>query len=171
MEAWPRGLRIFMLSVMDVIARLEKLHPGFKVYGPYADPTGRKRVVFRERKGHVVQKNGRSFSMAWARAKIAALLERLLGPDEEVDHRNTNFADDSWDNLQLLSLSDHRKKSGIENSLRQDKRPVAICPHCLNPFLCEVYRLAIAQNKGKEPCCSRKCAIRLYGGRNQYTEA
>jgi hypothetical protein len=42
---------------------------------------------------------------------MSVLLNRIIPPEFEVDHKNDNRLDDSDDNLQLLSPGDNKKKT------------------------------------------------------------
>ena len=101
-----------------------------KVYGPYLGQDGRKRCVLYFSKG-------KTKSQAYARLLIEARLGRLLDADEHVDHIDGDCTNDAIENLQVLKMSDHRIKSGIEMSERLDRSLVLQCPVCSGIFKCQ----------------------------------
>jgi hypothetical protein len=148
--------------------RLEELYPNTRWYGVYRDKEGRGYVVCAalDEAGQVTRK-GKKFSMSFARAKMQAKLGRILGPDEEVDHRDTDHTNDAYGNLQVLTKAQHRIKSASEGEVFRSKHQWITCPNCGVMFRCTLSRLKVAQEKKKEPCCSRSCGSRFYGS-NQY---
>jgi hypothetical protein len=144
--------------------RLEELYPNTRWYGVYRDKEGRGYVVCAEidSSGRTPRK-GKKFSMSFARAKMQAKLGRILGPDEEVDHRDTDHTNDAYHNLQVLTKGEHRRKSNTENEVLRSKYRWVNCPNCGVLFQCELYRAKIAIRKNKKPCCSRSCSASFYG--------
>lgn len=63
----------------------------------------------------VNSKTDRTF-MAYARYLMGVKLGRPLTEDEEVDHIDTDGTNDDLDNLQVLSVSEHKKKTDEENT-------------------------------------------------------
>lgn len=157
------------MTKTEIIARVSALHPGYRIYGPYISADGRKRLTFRQidDEGRVRKVGSRSFSMAWSRAKMTAKLNRLLLKSEEVDHKNEDYTNDEFSNLQVLTVEDHLRKSGAENTRRQSARTHEVCPCCEQKFLCRGDLKRAAEAKGRKPCCGRKCSSKMYA-KNQY---
>jgi hypothetical protein len=144
----------------EILEKLRSICDVKKIYGPYTSKDGRKRIVF-------YKSDESTASMAWARAKVIAHEGRYLTDEEEVDHIDEDPTNDDISNLQILSLQEHREKSGRQTSLRTNKRTIEQCPYCSVEFECKAYRKLAAVEKNKFVCCSRSCASRLYG-KNQY---
>lgn len=147
---------------------LSKLYGECKVYGPYLRKDGRKYFVIRKLHDGVISKKVSGKSIMISRAIMEVRLERILSTEEEVDHIDGDLTNDDPSNLQLLLMYDHRIKSGVESSLRSNMREAVLCPYCSSEFLVRRSSLRKALDKGKHPCCSRKCASKLYWA-NQYT--
>lgn len=97
-----------MLTDDQVKIRLLTVYPLFDtVYGPYDNPHvgGRRHVVLYS------SVSGKRMTMSWARAKITAKIKKRLSDTVDVDHRDSNYTNDSWDNLQVLSQKDNIKKA------------------------------------------------------------
>lgn len=150
--------------MLDFSEQLENLYPNTRWYGPYQGEYGRKYVVCRETDGSKVLKRGKSFSMAYARARMQAILSRKLTKEEEVDHVDGDCTNDRDSNLQVLATEDHKEKSSSENSRRSSKRTVERCPKCGEEFECRPSRKRAAVEKGRKPCCSRSCSSSFYHG-------
>lgn len=148
--------------MLDFSGKLEQLYPNTRWYGPYTGLFGRKYVVCRETREGKAVKSGKSFSMSFARAKVQANLGRILTVTEEVDHIDGNCTNDELDNLQVLSTGEHRSKTAQEVSLKCNKRTTEECPCCSKNFVCGPFRKRIAEEKGRHPCCSRKCSSTMY---------
>jgi HNH endonuclease len=90
--------------------------------------------------------------MSYARYLLSVKIGRILYDNEEADHINGDPTDDSIDNLQILSLEDHKKKSASERVCEED---TLVCANCLKEFQrpSRVQRYKHNENK----FCSYKC--------------
>lgn len=128
--------------------------PSFKVYGPYRRKDGRKIVILYDG----VKRSGRQY----ARIKLEIKLGRFLGPDEEVDHKDGNFRNDKFRNLQLLSSTKNRKKQQVQLY----GKPVKLyCAYC-STFVLKVY----SKKRVRTRFCSHSCSQRYFKA-NQYGNA
>lgn len=147
------------------------LYPNIKLYGPYFRKKDSRayyvRVEMDSLTGKIYKSNKKSTILV-SRLKMEIKLKRRLTDEEQVDHIDGNPYNDSDDNLQLMSIEEHRKKSGKENKERCDKRINITCPCCKKVFLCKSSRLVSASNKNRIPTCSRSCASTFYGA-NQHS--
>lgn len=148
--------------------KLGELYPDKKIYGPYVRVDGRSYLVVADIIDGSVTRDSKKTSLMVSRAVMEISLGRRLLSDEHVDHINRDHTNDSLNNLQVLSITEHREKSGRENSELTSKRVVVTCPGCNGAFLVQRHVLATAEDKGRSPCCSRQCASAVYG-RNQYS--
>lgn len=124
--------------------------------GPYASmyrkgylrtcKDGRKRVdLFNTNKDRT--------TVSYAKYLLTIKENRLLLPTEEADHIDNDRSNDSLDNLQILEVSEHKKKTkhyGKKHTMVEET-----CSHCGKVFLKnkryvnKVYKLG--------PVCSRSC--------------
>lgn len=89
------------------------------------NPEGRRTVI--------LCKNTRPVSSTqYARYLLAVANGRYLTEYEEADHIDENFKNDAIDNLQILSIEEHRQKS-IANG-RKEKYVDCHCVQCNKPF-------------------------------------
>ena len=114
------------MNTSKILAAVGRLHPGYRIYGPYGSADRRKYIVFHKLVNGRV-KRSRCHSMSWARAKMIAKLNRRLKPYEEVDHKDADCSNDHYSNLQVLHVREHRRKTGQENSSRST-RTMEKCP-------------------------------------------
>lgn len=100
-----------------------------KAYVYVSSTDGRSRVCL------VNSKTDRTL-MSYARYLMCVKLNRILGPDEEVDHKDTDRTNDDLDNLQVLPKSVHKEKSDTE--LRTGRTyTTLICSFCDKEFQME----------------------------------
>jgi hypothetical protein len=89
-------------------------------------------------------------------------LGRFLTSAEEVDHKDGNFRNDKFRNLQLLSGTKNRKKQQVQLY----GKPVKLyCAKC-SGFVREVY----SKKRVKVAFCSHSCRSRYFKA-NQYGNA
>jgi hypothetical protein len=83
-----------------------KLYTEFHtVYGKYKRKDGRKIVILY---------NGEKRSARqYAKVKLEIKIKRRLRKNEEVDHKDNNFRNDKFSNLQVLTGSQNRRKSTL----------------------------------------------------------
>lgn len=65
--------------------------------------------------------------ISYARYLMSVKLGRYLTEDEEVDHINRDPTDDNIENLQVLTIVDHKLKTSKENECQKD---ILTCAHC-----------------------------------------
>ncbi len=121
-----------------------------KIYGPYTAKDGRQRIVLYE--------NGKRTTVSYPKYLLEQKLGRSLLPDETCDHIDGDFANNSLDNLQVLSRVDNiRKHAAVHN---RAEMICCVCPECDKSF----YKPArnIRHNNLKQqkvgPFCSKSCA-------------
>lgn len=82
-------------------------------------------------------------------------LGRLLNRNEVVHHKNEDKKDNRYENLEVLTSSEHATKHGLE----QGKAMVEFkCPNCLLIFVRERHRTKLFKKDPKYKIfCSRQC--------------
>lgn len=92
--------------------------PG-QVHGPYLDK-GRGRMIVT-----IIRPDGSKGSMTYARWLYQEHVQRVLDPEEHVDHIDEDKLNDQIGNFQLLSnLENHRKSRG------EPEMVTFLCPTC-----------------------------------------
>jgi hypothetical protein len=110
------------------------------------NPEGRKTVI-------LFNSDKNRSSTAYARYLLAVKEGRYLTENEQADHKDTDKTNDSIDNLQILSVEEHKEKTIFEFS---GKTYIDfICETCNNPFKRE-----IRQVKTYTKYCSRECSYK-----------
>ncbi len=105
----------------------------------------------------LVRKDGSKTSMSYARYLMCCKLGRFLEKNEHVDHIDNDGMNDVIENLQILSPKENNAKKNKFYGIEPEKLIELICP------ICGVYFKRPSRNtkhklqKGKTPCCSRKC--------------
>lgn len=97
-------------------------------------------------------------TISYSRYLMSIKLGRYLTSDEEVDHIDTNCANDDIDNLQLLSVDEHLDKTKKENTTGRTMIDI-VCPYCKKEFVREK-----RQVKTKLSFCSKSCSAKYYAG-------
>ena len=121
-----------------------------KVYGPYFDSTGKRRIV------RIVFFDGTSKTTANARYVLEQHLGRSLTPEEEADHIDENPLNDSIENLQVLAPLENKLKS-----ITPAKVWVGLCPVCGTEFTKPLNKVSHNRKQGKAgPFCGKSCAGR-----------
>lgn len=100
-------------------------------------------------------------TVAYSRYLMAVKIGRYLTDEEEVDHIDTNCSNDSIDNLQILSLEDHRKKNSRELTTGRSIISL-VCSYCDSEFTREVRNVNPSRDNY---FCSRRCNGKFYWGR------
>lgn len=89
-------------------------------------------------------------STSYARYLMAVKEKRYLTEHEEVDHKDTDHTNDNIENLQILSVNEHKEKTFNEFS---GKTYIDfICEQCGNSFSREIRQVKITTKY-----CSRAC--------------
>jgi|ERR1044071_2543272 len=118
-----------------------------KVYGPYLRKDGRKHVILYDGKTKK--------TVSYPKWLMQNLLGRELDSNlETVDHKDEDFTNDSYDNLQLLT-----RRENIQKSHKPAETITFICPICKTTVtkFARVIRDNLRQGKAG-PFCSRSCA-------------
>lgn len=117
------------------------------IHGPYLDK-GLDRMVVN------VHRGGRHGNMTYARFLMQEHLQRVLGPDEHVDHQDEDHRNDLIDNLQILTPAANTRKTRGEIEYFE-----FTCPQCGNPGIQKARNVRHNRKLGKAgPFCGRSCA-------------
>ena len=80
-----------------------------KVYGPYTRPDGRQHVI-------LIFEDGQRRTVSYPKYLMEQKLGRELDPDlETINHKNGDFTDNRWENLEILSRVDHAHLDGYQS--------------------------------------------------------
>lgn len=137
--------------------QLLKLYPEYdKVTGPYNRKDGRQHIILvNSQKNRNEQ--GRRRTVSYPKAIMEVHLQKRLDPHETVDHIDKNPLNNSLDNLQVLSRSEHAALD-----CKRLKTQYFVCPICQTEFGLSGIKLHHAidnNNHGKAvPFCSCRCA-------------
>lgn len=93
-------------------------------------------------------------TISYAKYLICIKLDRLLTEDEQVDHIDGDKRNDSLDNLQVLSVEEHKKKTADESRVEW---PLVTCAYCGKEFYKKPNQFRYNQKIGAQPHCSRSC--------------
>lgn len=107
---------------MNLKEEIRKLYgPFYKVYGPYVRKQDGRQIVRIQSPGHKTTK-------LLAKVMLEIQHGRVLSKDETVDHIDENPLNDSFDNIQLLSLSENSRKSADGSSIKKyrEETPVEV---------------------------------------------
>jgi hypothetical protein len=121
----------------------------YKIYGPYlSKSTGRQLVI-------VVDKNGVRRTVSYPKWLLELQLGRKLNPDTEtVDHIDSDFNNNNFDNLQIVD-----RKTHSEQDTRRVKLVKFQCAWCSNEFERSPRLIRDKAKKNKAgPFCSSACA-------------
>lgn len=119
----------------------------FKVYGPYKRTDGRQLVI-------VVDKNGVRRTVSYPKWLMELQLGRKLGPDETIDHWDSNIDNNNMDNLRVMPRDEHSA-----DDTRRVKPVKFKCAWCDQEFERSPRLIRDKARKNKAgPFCSRPCA-------------
>lgn len=140
--------------------KLKKLYGCKNILGPYESKDGRKRCVIYFEKGNTPSKS-------LSRVLMEDKLDRLLDPDEEVDHRDDDKTNDDINNLQILTSEQNKKKYELKQFEELLNFHVIPCASCNELFYLSDndYKTRIKHTDAL--CCSRSCSSK-YNATNQY---
>ena len=105
----------------------------------------------------LVRNDGTQTSTAYARYLMSIHLGRYLEKYEQVDHKDDNKLNDVIDNLQILSQKENNEKRDLFHGIKLAEDIELECPICKINFKRPSRNIKHKLQKGKEPCCSRKC--------------
>ena len=90
-------------------------------------------------------------TISYARYLVCVSLGYELSSEFEVDHIDTDCTNDSINNLQVLTIEEHRRKTSSENSTGRSLTDL-VCPNCNKEFKKFTNLIYV-----EKPKCSRKC--------------
>lgn len=118
-----------------------------KVFGPYTKKDGRKIVI-------VVERNGKRRTVSYPKWILEKHLGRKLKIDETVDHWDSDFNNNSIENLKIFPRDVHSA-----NDTRRVKMVDLTCDWCNKSFQRSPRILRDKSKKGARGVfCSRSCA-------------
>ena len=119
-----------------------------KVHGPYKRKDGRQIVI-------VVENNGKRRTVSYPKHIMELQLGRKLDPNlETVDHIDSNFDNNSLDNLRIVPRNEHSR-----DDTRRVKHVKFNCAWCQKEFERSPRLVRDKARKNKAgPFCSRACA-------------
>jgi len=119
-----------------------------KIYGPYARRSDGRKIVI------VVDINGNRRTVSYPKWIMELQLGRKLGPDETVDHWDSNIDNNDISNLRVVPRSQHSA-----DDTRRVKLVKLICIWCNKEFERSPRLVRDKAKKNKAgPFCSRNCA-------------
>jgi len=119
----------------------------FKVFGPYKRENGRQLVI-------VVDKDGNRRTVSYPKWLMELQLGRKLGPDETVDHWDSNIDNNDLNNLRVVPRDEHSA-----DDTRRVKPVKFHCAWCQQEFERSPRLVRDKARKNKAgPFCSRPCA-------------
>lgn len=119
-----------------------------KVYGPYrSSDVGRQIVI-------LVDKAGNKRTVSYPKYIMEQHLKRKLGPDETVDHWDSDFNNNDINNLRIMPRKEHSA-----DDTRRVKNIKIKCVMCDKEFERSPRLIRDKSKKGKTSAfCSRECA-------------
>jgi hypothetical protein len=102
----------------------------------------------------VNKREGDRTTIAYARYLLGVKLGRYLTDKEEADHKDKNKNNDDINNLQVLTVLEHKEKTLSET--KRAETVEFICPVCEKTF--NRLKKNVKFMTAKEPKCSKKCA-------------
>lgn len=105
----------------------------------------------------LVRKDGSKTSMSYARYLMCCKENRFLSKDEHVDHIDNDGMNDVIENLQILSPKENNDKKIIFYGIKLAEDVELKCPICGVSFKRPSRNIKHKLQKGKTPCCSKKC--------------
>lgn len=119
----------------------EMLYPGKKVYGPYTRKDGRQVVILKTPGSHMDHQ-----TMSYPKYLVETTLGRHIQPDEQIDHIDGDFTNNSLSNLRIIPHPEHARSHVLERLPE-----TYICPICGSEY-------QISGKDGFRKTCSKRCA-------------
>jgi hypothetical protein len=134
--------------------KINKLYPKLKkIYGPYDNSKdGRYRVILYDGRNRTAKQ--------YAKIKMEVKLGVVLGKDETVDHKDGNFKNDKYYNLEVRGRVDHINLD-IRRRVVDFEVECAWCHNTFKPTSKQVTEIYSKKPKAG-PFCSKSC-IGKYG--------
>lgn len=140
--------------------KLLALYPDFnKVTGPYLRKDGRKHICLNNTNLPNTHPAKRK-TISYPKALVEVRDNRLLLPNETVDHNDLDFTNDCLTNLVIRDRVDHIKIDALRRANVE-----AECLECKTKFMLSRTQL-YSKSKKAGPFCSRSCSG-LYGAKVQ----
>jgi hypothetical protein len=132
-----------------------RVYENCKVYGPYSDNKDKRLRVA------IVFNDGRKRTVSYPKYLMEKKLGRYLLDNETVDHKDGDFLNNDYDNLQILTRQKHCSKDA--KKLVSQK---FICPMCKSEFELSGKKLSnILRDRRRKkdapkfgPFCNKSCA-------------
>lgn len=140
--------------------KLKSLYGCKNILGPYEGKDGRKRCVIYYEKGNTPSK-------ALSRVMMEDKLNRVLSPDEEVDHKDDDKTNDDINNLQLLTSEENKEKHALKQFEELLNYHILPCSYCGELFYLSNRDYNQRIKVSDDLCCSRSCGSK-YNAANQY---
>ena len=138
------------IPAVPTIMRIDSEHPflDYVVYLNHHEKMDRWQVCM------VNSKDGTRRTILYSKYRMSVMLGRILGKEEEVDHKDGDKTNDKDDNLRLLSEDEHKAKT-----IASRGRNVIslICPTCGDFFLRERRQTHLVKG-GDRTFCTSQCA-------------
>ena len=120
----------------------------FKVHGPYRRKSDGRQIVI------VVENNGKRRTVSYPKWLMELQIGRRLDPDETIDHWDSNFDNNNFDNLRIVPRDQHSA-----DDTRRVKLVKFTCAWCDKEFERSPRLVRDKSKKQKAgPFCSRSCA-------------
>lgn len=120
----------------------------FKIFGPYARKEDGRSIVI------VIDRNGKRRTVSYPKWIMECQIGRQLGPDETIDHWDSNFKNNDLSNLRIMPRDEHSAED-----TRRVKSVKFNCAWCDKEFERSPRLIRDKAKKNKAgPFCSRGCA-------------
>lgn len=109
-------------------------------------------------------------TVSYARYLLAVKIGRFLTEDEEADHIDTDKSNDKIENLQVLTVKEHLKKTVSE--IPKGVCNTVLCSHCSKSINIPTWKLNVRKNF----FCSRSCNAKfsrskgLWSGKQSFSD-
>ncbi len=145
---------------------LLKLYPEYdKILGPYNRKDGRQHIILNCSSKNKKDKT-KLKTISYPKALFESYFNKLLLPDETIDHRDKNPLNNEISNLRILKRSDHSKLDVIRRVLIEE----AFCGYCGISFIPTISQLSLnKQNWFCSNVCSGKYGVEVQNQRKEKT--
>lgn len=140
------------------------MNPYYKytVNGPYLREDGRKHVCL----VHTVTR--KKLTVSYPKYKVELKIGRLLKDNEEIHHKDGDFRNNEWSNLEIKNCTLHRR----EHNIKYKENIEVECFQCKKIFIVtplkQRRKRQNIKRKNKNYFCSKRC-IGIYGTIIQYS--
>ena len=102
-------------------------------------------------------KSGKRRTILLSKFVLSCSLGRILGPDEQVDHKDQDKTNDVLSNLEIVTSRENNRRYRAANPKVMFSH---ICPMCGAAFQREKQRSYSFMLTGKTPNCSKRCGYK-----------